>query len=125
MDIRQAEIVNSLRQAVNFIIEAVGSGRLGFDYAVKEYAQQSQGELAPAFQEYVRAMEMGNESQRDISAEAVPHWEGVRRTALLALANRLNVPEVTRFAQAMIEAQDTHSSVLQALKSQAEQLKGT
>ncbi len=118
MNIRQSEIVRSLSEAVNSMIDTVGSGRFGFDYAVREYTQQAHGELALAFEDYLQAMGIGG-----VPLGAMPNSESVRRAALLALANRVNVPEVTAFAQAMIEAQDTHSNLLDALKSQAEQLK--
>jgi pilus assembly protein TadC len=49
--------------------------------------------------------------------------ENVRRDALLALADRINVPEVTTFVQGMIEAQAARTNILEALTSQAERLK--
>ena len=118
MNTRQSDIVRSLSEAVNSMIDTVGSGRFGFDYAIREYAHQAHGELALAFEEYVQAMGVGG-----VPLGAMPNSESVRRDALCALADRVNVPEVTAFTQAMIEAQDTRSSLLDALKSQAEQLK--
>jgi hypothetical protein len=123
MDTRQSDIVRALSEAVNLMIDTVSSGQFGFDYAASKYAKQAHGELALAFQDYWQAIETGFESLRDPSTDARPNLEDVRRDALLALADRINVPEVTTFVQGMIEAQDAHSDVREALRSQAERLK--
>jgi len=125
MDTRQSDIVRALSEAVNLMIDTVSSGQFGFDYAASKYAKQAHGELALAFQDYWQAIETGFESLRDPSTDARPNLEDVRRDALLALADRINVPEVTTFAQGMIEAQYAHSDVREALRSQAERLKNT
>jgi hypothetical protein len=123
MDTRQSDIVRALSEAVNLMIDTVSSGQFGFDYAASKYAKQAHGELALAFQDYWQAIETGFESLRDPSTDARPNLEDVRRDALLALADRINVPKVTTFVQGMIEAQDAHSDVREALRSQAERLK--
>ena len=43
---RHPKIVKSLSEAVDSVMTAIASGRLGFDYAVKEYADQSDSELS-------------------------------------------------------------------------------
>ena len=123
MNTRQSDIVRSLSEALNLMIDTVSSGQFGFDHAASEYAKQADGELALAFQDYWQAIKTGAESLRDPSTQARPNLENVRRDAFLALADRINVPEVTTFVQGMIEAQAARTNVLEALTSQAEKLK--
>ena len=86
-DKRRAEIVQMLIQAADHIADAVGSGRLGFDYAVKEYVAQSEDELAEAFGEYVRALGLGDETQRITSAAQSCRNKKVRRRVLTGIAD--------------------------------------
>jgi len=123
MNTRQSDIVKSLSEALNMMIDTVSSGQFGFDYAASEYAKHADGELALAFQDYWQAIETGVESLHDPSTEVRPNLENVRRDALLALSDRINVPEVTTFVQGMIEAQAARTNILEALTSQAERLK--
>ena len=111
-DERHAGIIKLLGEAVDSLIDAIESGRVGFDGAVKEYAEQSDNELSRAFKEYVKAM--GEATSKEPLDE--------RRDALLNVAERINVPEVTTFAKAMIEAQYKRISVVKTLQSQSEQL---
>jgi len=123
MNTRQSDIVRSLSEALNSMINTVSSGQFGFDYAASQYAKQADGELALAFQDYWQAIEAGVKSLREPGMEVRPNLENVRRDALLALADRINVPEVTNFAQGLIEAQVARTNILEALTSQAERLK--
>jgi hypothetical protein len=52
MNTRQSDIVRSLSEALNLMIDTVSSGQFGFDHAASEYAKQADGELALAFQDY-------------------------------------------------------------------------
>lgn len=54
--------------------------------------------------------------------DEIPDLRDERREALRNVAERINVPEVTTFANAMIEAQDKSLNVVKALQSQSEQL---
>jgi hypothetical protein len=121
-DRRHAEMVKSLSEAVDSLINAIESGRVGFDYAVKEYADQSDNELARTFKEFAKEMKLGD-SQPIYSDDEIPDLIDERREALLKVAERINVPEVTTFAKAMIEAQDQDISVVKALQGQAEHLR--
>ncbi len=121
-DRRHAEMVKSLSEAVDSLINAIESGRVGFDYAVKEYADQSDNELARTFKEFAKEMKLGD-SQPIYSDDQIPDLRDERREALLKVAERINVPEVTTFAKAMIEAQDQDISVVKALQGQAEHLR--
>ena len=113
-DKRHEEIVRLLSEAVDSMLEATGSPQgLAVDAAVKEYAEQSDNELARVFEEeYVKAMAEATSDE--------PLDE--RRDALLRVADRINVPEVTTFANALIEAQYKRFSAVKTLQSQSERL---
>lgn len=119
---RRTEIIKLLSEAVDSLINTIESGRAGFDYAVKEYADQSDNELASAFREFVKAMKLGDR-QPIYSEDEIPDLRDERREALLNVAEHINVPEVTTFVKAMIEAQDEGISVVKALHGQAGQLR--
>ena len=63
-------------------------------------------------EEYVKAMEAATSDE--------PLDE--RRDALLKVAERINIPEVTTFANALIEAQYNRFSAVKTFQSQSEQL---
>ena len=113
-DQRHEEIVGLLSEAVDSMLAGIGSPQgLAVDAAVKEYAEQSDNELARVFEEeYVKAMEAATSDE--------PLDE--RRDALLRVAERINVPEVTTFANALIEAQYNRISAVKTFQSQSEQL---
>jgi tight adherence protein C len=118
----RAKIIRLLSEAVDMLIEAVGSGRLGFDYAIKEYVDKYNNELSRALREYVQTLKMGNETQRYPSEEEEARLMEVRREALNKIAKDFNVPEVTAFVAAVLESQDKQLSILKTLEGQAEQL---
>lgn len=120
---KHAEMITLLSEALDALIDAIESGRVGFDYAVKEYADQADNELASAFQAFVREMKLADRQPIYGDDDEIPVFNDARREALQHVAQRINVPEVTRFVQAMIEAQDQGLSVVKALRSQAEQLR--
>jgi len=102
-----------LSEAVDTWSAAVESGRLGFDYAVKEYVEQTENELSRAFQGYVRAL--SNRQTDEDSSE-------VRRRALTEIAEHFDVPEVTAFVEAALESQDKRLSIGRTLEEQAHKL---
>jgi hypothetical protein len=108
------QVVEYLVDAVDSFADAVGSGRLGFDYAVKEYVEQTDNELSRAFAGYVEAMVTG--------PEAGQSNDDVRRSALLRIARQFNSPEVTAFVDALIESMDKRLSLVPILERQARQL---
>lgn len=120
--INHAEITRLLCEAVDTLVEAVGSGRLGIDYAVKEYVETSDNELSRALREYVQALGLGAETQRHLSKEEETRMMEVRREVLHKIAKYLNVPQVTAFVAAVLESQDMPSSIVKTLKEQAKQL---
>ena len=85
---RRAEIVQLLSEVAEYLLDAVGSGRLGFDYAVKEYIEQSDNALSRAFQPYVLALGLGDETSRTSTAEESKRNEEIRRVELRKLAGK-------------------------------------
>jgi len=112
-----------LCEAVDTLIETIGSGRLGFDHAIREYVEMSDNELSRALRDYVQALKMCDETQRRLSEEEKDTCRmEVRREVLRKIANYFNVPEVTAFVDAVLESQDKHLSLVKTLEGQAKQL---
>lgn len=103
---RRAAVAKLLRDALDSLIASVESG-LGFDHAIYQYAQQADNELSRAFGDVLEEVQSGTK----------------RREALGNMARRINVPEVTTFANAMIQADEQGISILETLKEQAEQVR--
>ncbi|TFG45016.1 MAG: hypothetical protein E4H40_08755 [Candidatus Brocadiia bacterium] len=120
---RRTEIVTLLSGAVDSLADAVASGRLGFDYAVKEYVEQSDNELSRVLQEYVQALQLGDEPKRISSEDESRSREEVRRAILGKLARHFDVPEVTAFVDAVLESQDKRLSIVRTLDDQAAKLR--
>jgi hypothetical protein len=120
--ISHAEIVKLLCEAVDTLVEAIGSGRLGFDYAVKEYVETSDNDLSRALRAYVEALGLGDETQRYLSEEENIRIMEVRREVLHKIAKDFDVPEVTAFVAAVLESQDKRLSLVKTLEGQARQL---
>jgi hypothetical protein len=117
--------VRWLSEAADYLLDAVGSGRLGFDYAVKEYVELSEDELSRAFQGYVQALGLGDETSRASSKEERERNEEIRRVELHKLARQFDVPEVTAFVEALIESQDKQLSLRKTLEGQVALLRQT
>jgi tight adherence protein C len=103
---RQAAVVQWLLDALDSLIVSVESG-LGFDHAIYQYTQQADNELSRAFGDVLEEVQSGTK----------------RRDALGNMARRINMPEVTTFVNAVIQADEQGISILETLKGQAEQVR--
>lgn len=117
-----AETAQTFRRAVDYLVEAVGTGRLGFDYAVREYAQVFDNDVARAFQEFVRVMGLGTELMREVRPESLPQDQALRRDALAAIAAALPLPAVKVFSETMAAGQLTPEPPVCTLQRIAEQI---
>ena len=114
MDEQRRHVVQMLSEAVGAWSASVGSGRLGFDYAVAEYVEQTDNELPRAFQGYVQAL-----FDRQADEDSLE----IRRRILTEIAEHFDVPEVTAFVEAALESQDKRLSIGRTLEEQARGLR--
>ena len=104
---RRTEMIGYLRQAVDSLITSLESG-VGFDHAMYRYSQEADNELSQAFAGVLEEVRSGVG----------------RRAAVRNMAERIDVPEVMGFVEALIRADEEGASILDALKDQAEQIGG-
>jgi hypothetical protein len=113
MDEQRRHVVQMLSEAVDAWSASVGSGRLGFDYAVAEYVEQTDNELSRAFQGYVQVL-LNRQTDEDSSE--------IRRRTLTEISAHFDVPEVAAFVEAALESQDKQLSIGRTLEEQARRL---
>ncbi len=94
---RQKEIVKSLPGVLDSLADTVESG-FGFDHAVFTFAKEQDNELARAFAGLIQEIQSEIESL-EAAGKALT---GVRRRALLNMARRVDVPDVTTFANVIL-----------------------
>jgi tight adherence protein C len=103
---RKTEIRRTLPDMLDMLTISVQAG-LGFDAAVAKYVKNSRGPLA---------MEFGRALQEVQAGVA-------RRDALRRLADRCDVPELSSFITAMVQAEMLGTSVSQVLTAQASEMR--
>ncbi|MCP4541031.1 MAG: tetratricopeptide repeat protein [Chloroflexi bacterium] len=125
---RQKEIVKLLPEVLNSLAATVESG-FGFDHAINELVKKSDHELARAFKglmqdiqsEIQSIMAAGEAASPESSAEQqeafLASLQGVRRRALLRMARRVDVPDVTTFANVMLQTDQLGVPVAQVLRA--------
>jgi len=103
---RQTEIVKALPDALDLLTISVEAG-LGFDAAMSKVASKWENELSLAFTRVIQEIQMGK----------------LRREALRDMADRMDVPDVTSFVAAIIQADQLGVSIAKVLRIQSEQMR--
>ncbi len=103
---RQTNIIRALPDALDLLTISVEAG-LGFDAAMAKVTEKWTDDLSQAFSRVLIEIQMGT----------------VRRVALRSMANRAEVPELTSFAAAIIQADQLGVSLARVLHIQSEQMR--
>jgi tight adherence protein C len=103
---RQKEVVKQLPDTLDLLTICVEAG-LGFDQAVQKVVEKSDNELSRACNRYLQEVRLGKP----------------RREALQSMSDRLEVPDVTTFIAAIIQASDLGVSMAKILRIQSEQMR--
>jgi tight adherence protein C len=103
---RQEQIVKTLPDALDLLTISVEAG-LPFDGAMQRVAEKWDNELSKGFQRLLTEMQVGKS----------------RRDALRDLADRMDVPDVTSFVAALVQADQLGISIAKVLRIQAEQMR--
>jgi tight adherence protein C len=103
---RQHEIRKALPDALDLLTISVEAG-LGFDAAMVKVTEKSDNELSRAFARVNQEIRVGK----------------LRREALRDLARRSDVPDVTNFIAAVIQADQLGVSMAKVLRIQSEQMR--
>jgi tight adherence protein C len=103
---RQNEIVRSLPDALDLLTICVEAG-LGFDAAMSKVTEKWDNELSQAFGRVNQEIRLGK----------------LRREALRAMADSMDVPDVSSFVAAIIQADQLGVSIAKVLRIQSEQMR--
>lgn len=103
---RQENIWKALPDALDLLTICVEAG-LGFDMAMGKVYEKWDNELAIAFGRVLREIQLGK----------------LRREALRDMSNRMDVPDVTAFVAAIIQADQLGVSMAKLLRVQSDQMR--
>jgi tight adherence protein C len=103
---RQEAIWRALPDSLDLLVICVEAG-LGFDMAMGKVYEKWDNDLAIAFGRVLREIQLGK----------------MRRDALRDMANRMDVPDVTAFVAAIIQADQLGVSMSKILRVQADQMR--
>lgn len=103
---RQDAIWKALPDALDLLVICVEAG-LGFDMAMGKVYEKWENDLAIAFGRVLREIQLGK----------------LRRDALRDMANRMDVPDVTAFVAAIIQADQLGVSMSKILRVQSDQMR--
>ena len=103
---RQESIVRALPDALDLLTICVEAG-LGFDSAMGKVFEKWDNDLALAFGRVLREIQLGKG----------------RREALKDMADRMDVPDVTSFTAAIVQADSLGVSMSQILRVQSDQMR--
>jgi tight adherence protein C len=103
---RQDEVVKTLPDALDLLTISVEAG-LPFDGAMQRVAEKWDNEISKAFARMLNEMRVGKS----------------RRDALRDMSDRLDVPDVTSFVAALVQADQLGISIAKVLRIQSEQMR--
>jgi tight adherence protein C len=103
---RQNEIVKALPDALDLLTVCVEAG-LGFDAAMAKLTEKWDDELSVEFGRVLQEIQLGK----------------LRRVALRDMADRMEVPDVTTFVAAVIQAEQLGVSLAKVLRIQSDQMR--
>lgn len=103
---RQDNIVKSMPDALDLLTICVEAG-LSFDQAMQRVSEKWDNELSLAFARCIQEIRLGK----------------LRREALRDMADRIEVPDLTSFAAAIIQADQLGVSMARVLRIQSEQMR--
>ncbi len=103
---RQKEIQKALPDALDLLTISVEAG-LAFDSAMAKVAEKWENELSRAFARVIAEVRVGK----------------LRREALRDMATRMDVPDVSNFIAAVIQADQLGVSISKVLRIQSEQMR--
>jgi tight adherence protein C len=103
---RQANVLKALPDALDLLVICVEAG-LGFEAAMAKVNEKWDNELSIAFGRVLQEVRLGK----------------TRRDALRDMAKRLEVPDLTSFIAAMIQADQLGVSIGKVLRIQADQMR--
>ncbi len=103
---RQDEVVKALPDALDLLTICVEAG-LGFDAAMSKVAEKWDNELSRAFARAIQEIQLGK----------------LRREALREMDHNLEVPDITSFVAAVIQADQLGVSMAKVMRIQSEQMR--
>jgi tight adherence protein C len=103
---RQNNIIKALPDALDLLTICVEAG-LGFDSAMGKVYEKWDNDLAVAFGRVIQEIQLGKQ----------------RRDALRDMATRMDVPDVTTFTAAIIQADQLGVSIAKILRIQSDQMR--
>ena len=103
---RQKEIIKALPDALDLLTVSVEAG-LGFDAALAKVSEKWDNELSRAFERVIHEIRIGK----------------LRREALRDMAENMDVPDMTSFVAAVIQADQLGVSLAKILRIQSEQMR--
>lgn len=103
---RKKEILRTLPDALDLLVICVEAG-LGFDAAMQRVAERWNNELGKAFARVLQEIALGRS----------------RKDALRDMAARVDLPEMTTFVAAIIQAEQLGVSIAKVLHIQADQMR--
>ena len=103
---RNTEMQNALADAIDLLTISVEAG-LGFDAALQQVAQNTEGPLAGEFQRVLQEMQIGRS----------------RSESMRALGDRTKLPDIRSFVSAMVQADAFGIPIGQVLRVQSSEIR--